>query len=89
MKKLTSLFFDLILTIMPISSSYGQLNYLVLANDRYCTTSECDVVLRQYTGLITAWRLSIRCFTLVAGEAGIHGKVRAYIAVHCALHLNK
>ena len=62
MKKLTFFFFVLILTIMPISSSYGQLNYLVLANDRYCTTSECDVVLRQYTGLITAWRLSIRCF---------------------------
>lgn len=31
-------------------------------NDESCTTDECDVVVRQYTGVYVGWKLSIRCF---------------------------
>jgi hypothetical protein len=30
-------------------------------NDASCVTTECEVILRQYTGIHVSWRLAIRC----------------------------
>jgi hypothetical protein len=36
-------------------------NIFVQVNDSTCTTSECDVVVRQYTGVYVGWKLAVRC----------------------------
>jgi len=45
---------------------YGQGGWIadifLQIEDSTCTTSDCDVVLREYTGLLyVGWKLSIRC----------------------------
>lgn len=36
-------------------------NIFVQINDTSCSTIECEVILRQYTGVHVSWRLAIRC----------------------------
>lgn len=56
-----------IATLFQPVSANGQLGWIsdifLQIEDSTCTTPDCEVVLREYTGLLyVGWKLSIRCF---------------------------
>jgi len=51
------------------SISHAQIGTLIQMIDSSCSTGECEVVVRQYTGVINAYGVSVRCL-----EGGGYGE---------------
>lgn len=62
MKKIIVALIMVIFVMIPIENSvFGQAEPFQFINDTTCSTGDCEVWLRQYTGIYVGYRISVRC----------------------------